>query len=276
MNDERPLVSVVIPTKNSAATIETCLKSIKKQTYPDIEVVVVDKFSTDETAEVAKDLGSMVIKSGVMRSKARNIGVEKARGELAFFVDSDMELTPRVVEKCVEKILNEKADAVIVPELSVGEGFWAGCMSLDKLMCIGDSLIEVARFLNRKAFEAVGGYDEELVAGEDWDLQTRIEKAGYKILRVNPVILHHVGDLSLKDILMKKTQYGKTIMTYVKKHPQKARKQLMVLRASYVRRWRVLMRNPLHALGLFVMRLIEYGVAWIGILSGESNACGRA
>jgi glycosyltransferase involved in cell wall biosynthesis len=49
-----PLVSVIIPTKNSAKTIEKCLKSVKDQTYKNIEIIVVDNFSTDGTYEIAK------------------------------------------------------------------------------------------------------------------------------------------------------------------------------------------------------------------------------
>lgn len=48
------LVSVVIPTKNSGETIEACLKSVKEQTYPNIEIVVVDNYSKDKTCEIAE------------------------------------------------------------------------------------------------------------------------------------------------------------------------------------------------------------------------------
>ena len=49
-----PLVSVIIPTKNSARTIEACLRSVKYQDYKNIEIIVVDNFSTDGTQEIAK------------------------------------------------------------------------------------------------------------------------------------------------------------------------------------------------------------------------------
>jgi len=58
-------VSVVIPTYNSANTIGTCLESIENQTYEDIEIIVVDNFSTDETAEIAKEYGVLVENAGV-------------------------------------------------------------------------------------------------------------------------------------------------------------------------------------------------------------------
>jgi len=59
----KELVSVIVPTKNSADTIETCLKSIKNQTYPDIEIIVVDNYSEDRTADIAREYGKVLLKS---------------------------------------------------------------------------------------------------------------------------------------------------------------------------------------------------------------------
>src|SRR3990170_2464521 len=100
----KPPVSVIIPTKDSAETIETCVTSIMEQSYPNIEVVVVDSYSSDNTREIAKKLGVKIIESEAMRSRARNIGAEKAKGELILFLDSDMEMDSAVVESCVKKV----------------------------------------------------------------------------------------------------------------------------------------------------------------------------
>ncbi|HUV83592.1 MAG TPA: glycosyltransferase family A protein [archaeon] len=61
------LVSVIVPTRNSASTIEMCLRSIKKQTYLDIEIIVVDNYSEDGTTEIAKEYGTMVFNKGSER-----------------------------------------------------------------------------------------------------------------------------------------------------------------------------------------------------------------
>ena len=55
------MVSVVIPTYNSERTLEKCLKSIVDQTYKNIEIIVVDKFSEDKTVEIAKSYGARII-----------------------------------------------------------------------------------------------------------------------------------------------------------------------------------------------------------------------
>lgn len=260
------MVSVVIPTKGSGKTIETCLKSVKKkQTYPNIEVVVVDSYSSDGTKEIAEKFGAKVIESKARRSRARNIGAEKVIGEYVLFLDSDMELTSNVVEECVNKI-EEGYDAVIIPEASVGVGFWAKCKALEKSCYIGDELIEASRFFEREVFEAVKGYDPVLEFGEDWDLNQRIRKARYRIGRINALIKHHEERLSLWKNIKKKHQYGKTLEKYKRKHPNEAEQQLRVIRPSFVRNWKKLARDPIHALGMLFMKTCEFGAAWLGFL----------
>ncbi len=120
-----PLVSIVIPTYNSQKTLAECLESIKNQTYKNIEVIVVDNFSGDGTAKYAEDYGVKVFLLKAGRSEAKNYGAAKSCGEYLFFIDSDMELTARVVQECVELLeIDPKIGGIIVPERSVGDGFW--------------------------------------------------------------------------------------------------------------------------------------------------------
>nr|MDT0656800.1 glycosyltransferase 87 family protein [Micromonospora sp. DSM 115978] len=89
-----PLVSVIIPCYNRTQTIELCLRSVAAQTYPAIEVIVVDDASTDDSAAVAETAGATVLRLPANRgpSAARNLGAEHARGEILFFLDADVAL----------------------------------------------------------------------------------------------------------------------------------------------------------------------------------------
>jgi arabinofuranan 3-O-arabinosyltransferase len=102
-----------------------------------MEVIVVDNYSTDGTRGIAEKYGAKVVLCRGVRSKARNVGADLAKGVFIFSIDSDMELTPNVVGECVAKA-ESGFDAVIIPEVSVGEGFWAKCRALEKLCYIGD------------------------------------------------------------------------------------------------------------------------------------------
>jgi glycosyltransferase involved in cell wall biosynthesis len=259
-----PLVSVVVPTFNSERFLEKCLASIKAQTYPNIETIVVDNYSTDGTREIADKFGVRVVLCRAGRSRARNVGAGYAEGEFVLFVDSDMELMPNVVGECVAKVEKSGFDAVIIAEFSVGEGFWAKCRALEKQCYIGDDLIEAARFFKRDVFETVKGYDVELLFGEDWDLNQRTKKAGYEIGRVKAFIKHHEGRLNLREDMLKKHYYGKTLQFYLVKHQKEAKQQLTLFRPAFVKNWKKLGKDPVHALGMVFMKTCEFIVGYVG------------
>ena len=80
-----PLVSVIIPTRNSEGTIEICLKSINNQTYRNVEVIVVDNNSQDRTKEIAQKYVDRVYNKAPERPTQRNFGSEKGGDEYLFY-----------------------------------------------------------------------------------------------------------------------------------------------------------------------------------------------
>ena len=82
------LVSVIITTKNEQAVIGRLLESIKMQSYPKIEVIVVDNKSADRTKQIAKKYTKLVYNAGPERSAQRNYGAKKAKGDFLFFLDA--------------------------------------------------------------------------------------------------------------------------------------------------------------------------------------------
>jgi GT2 family glycosyltransferase len=176
-----------------------------------------------------------------------------------------MELTPEVVEDCVKASIHNHASAVIVPEFSFGEGFWTKCKALERSCCVGDETVEVARFFGREVFFGVGCFDEEITGPEDWDLHARIGKAGFKIGRINSFIKHNEGRLSLRKTMTKKRYYGKTLKLYKSKHPKEEFARLKILRPAFIRNWRKLARDPLHASGMFFMKACESSSLRIGL-----------
>ena len=261
----KPLVSVIVPTKNSIKTIKICLQSVRKQSYSNIEIIVVDNYSWDGTSKIAREYGRVFLK-GPERSAQRNFGAAKAKEDYFFFIDSDMELTPKVIEECVKEALDKNIDAIIVPEISAGEGFWARCKILERSCYIKDSLIEAARFFEKEIFFKVKGYDENLVAAEDWDLSQRVQKAGYKIGRISSHIIHHEGHLTLWDNIKRKFYYAQTIDCYKKKHPDLFAKQATIFRPAFFRHWKRLIRDPLHTMGFFFMKTCEFSAGALGFL----------
>lgn len=272
------LVSVIVPTRNSARTIAACVTSIAGQTYDDVETIVVDNGSSDGTRDVARRAGCAVFEIGPERSAQRNHGARHANGAYLLFIDSDMVLEPGVVAECVAAA-RDGATAAIIPEVSFGEGFWARCKALERSCYVGDDDIEAARFYERELFERLGGYDEVLDALEDWDLARRAAGAGARVARVPSVIRHDEGRLQLRALLRKKFGYGGSFLAYRRKHSGSAGAEFRLLRPAFLRKRSALARDPLTALGMFAMKALEFaagaaGALW-ALLRGRAKASGR-
>ncbi len=270
MASDKPLVSVIIPTYNCASTVEECLKSVRAQTYSNIEVVVVDNFSTDGTDKIAATM-ARVVQVGPERSAQVNAGARHARGVYLYRIDGDMVLDPSVVQACVEAIETEGFDAIAVPNRSQGDSFWARVRTLERDTYLDDPLIVAARFWKREVFEAVGGLDESLVACEDYDLHNRLMSAGYRIGRVTPMEFHLGEADSLWAYAAQSFYYGPSALRYVHKHPVRGLRQMTPLRDAYLRHWRALVSRPLLLLGLVLLKLVQYASAMLGI---AANALG--
>src|SRR3989442_6394622 len=95
------LVSIIIPTRNSGSTLSDCLRSIHAQSYPGIEVIVVDNYSSDDTRQIALAYHAKVLLCGGERSRQVNAGVEISQGEFVYRTDGDFVLQENVVAECV-------------------------------------------------------------------------------------------------------------------------------------------------------------------------------
>lgn len=269
MSSEKPLVSVIINTYNAASSIGRCLTSLKKQTYPNVEILVVDKYSTDGTREIAEKMGARVLNAPIERSTQMNFGAKNARGEFLYFTGADIEYDNDYIEKAVEKCVNEGCDAVIVSVTTKSDNFWGRAKGLERLTYIGDDLIETARFLKKEVFFAIGGWDENLVAGEDYDLQVRLDKGGYKTCRVGGCSEKHLGEpTSLGEIWRKNFYYGRTFVNYLAKNLAHGTRQIFPIRPAFIRQFDVFLKNPVYFAGLLVIKVVQYTAGFFGLLVG--------
>lgn len=262
---KKPKVSVIITTKNEEAVIENLLKSLKRQTYRPLEILLVDNNSTDRTKAIARRYTPLIFNAGPERSRQRNFGGRKATGKYLLILDADMELEPKVVEESVLVAeANPQIKAVVVPERSFGQGFWARCKALERECYLGDEKIEAARFFDKKAFWEFGGYDEKITGPEDWDLPLRI-RTKYRGGRSASFVNHNEKRLSLLKIMKKKYYYAQNFALYRKKHPQISWYQsLLIFRTAFYRNWRKLFAHPVTALGMVFMLCCEMLAGGLG------------
>ncbi len=267
----RPLVSVIVPTRNSGSTIRACLQSIKDQTYRHIECIVVDNTSSDKTATFARHAGAHVMLAGPERSAQRNRGADASKGEYLLFIDSDMELQATVIEDCVRTIQgHSNIKAITIPEKSFGVGFWAACKSFERSFYDTVPWMNASRFMSRETYKRINGFDEHLIAGEDFDMQNRIiqQFGNTSVASIASAILHNEGALTLRGACRKKFAYGKTISAYRNK-PQNTnafRTQASIIKRILLlsSRPREIVRHPILYIGTILLKTVELASGGLG------------
>lgn len=265
---KKPQVSVIVPSYNSARFIKQCLESIKKQTYKNIEIIVVDRSSTDQTRKIAKKYADKIFIAGPERAAQVNFGARYARGKYLYRVDSDFILELEVITQCVEKCEREKIDGIAIHNTSAeGLGFWADVRKFERNTYRDDDLIVAVRFFRKKAWEKIGGFDETLYGPEDYDFHNRFIKAGFSWGRVKAIERHLGEPKSLSDIWQKHFWYGKQMVSYFKKHPRTAIAQFSPVRTSYLRHFSSWLLHPIIFIGLIIMTLVKFTAGGLGFLT---------
>ncbi len=188
-----PLVSVIIPTYNRTQYICEAVDSVLAQTYRNIEVIVVDDGSTDNTEEILSQYDSKikyVFQNNAGPSAARNNGIKQARGDLLAFLDSDDIWFPEKLERqiqlmkqsrntglvsCGSYIINVSGEITASPIIKKNhenKKLFLKELMVHNVVSGGGS----AALIKKKCFEELGLFSENLWIGEDWDMWIRIAK----------------------------------------------------------------------------------------------------
>lgn len=264
MKERLPLVSVIITTKNSSQTLDKCLNSLKNQTYKNFEIIVVDNNSSDKTKEIAKKYTKLIFNKGPERSAQRNFGVEKSRGEFVYIIDSDFIIEKEVIEECVLKA-EEGFDAVVVhntPDESIS---WIAKIRKFEVDMYKYNLDHsAARFMKKRVYLKIGGYNENIIAGEDYDLQNKINKNKYKTGFINSEAIHLGEPTHFWKHMVKYYEYGKDFNNYKKYNRKESKKQLSFIRPVYLRNWRKFIRHPIMGTVFIFYHLCKFFAGGLG------------
>ena len=274
MRIKKPLVSIIVTTKNEEQVLGRLLSSIKTQTSEDWEIIIVDNNSADRTKQIALKYTRHVYNKGPERSAQRNFGAKTGKGKYLFFLDADMELSKEVIKECliiVEK--NNKIGAVVIPEKSIAHTFWEKVKAFERSFynLEGDEKVDAARFFSKDAFDKVGGYDETITGPEDWDLPDSIGKSGYMIERIKSIIYHHERINSPFSVARKKYYYALKSHRYLKKQKISTfgPKTVYFLRPIFYREWKRILTHPVLSLGMFLVLSLELVYGGVGFFIGK-------
>ena len=257
-----PLVSAILTTRNEERNIANCLQSVKDQSYPRIEVIVVDNHSSDNTVAIAQGFTDRVYIKGPGRCTQQNFGVGEAQGKYILWLDADMMLSRNVVEECVNQCENSGYIGLCIPEKIVGTGFWIKVRAFERSFYDG-TCIDVVRFVLRGSFLEIGGLDEANVTfgADDWDFDRRIKEVGKTGTAEFP-LYHNEWEFNLRRYLRKKSSYTESINRYVEKWgkgDETVKKQVGAnyrLLGVFIEngKWKELVKHPILTLGMYSLR----------------------
>jgi glycosyltransferase involved in cell wall biosynthesis len=188
-------VDVVIPVRDGARFLPDCLDSVIAQTYPPRAIIVVDDGSTDATPQVLAEYAQRRPSLQIIRSEphgvshARNLALSACRASFVAFLDADDMWEPSKLERqmalfvddrprlgfvhCAYRLMDEDGQSVVSERIV--EPRKRGCIFSELLACgnivSGSGSAVIVR---RKLLDLVGGFDERLFFGEDWDLWIRL------------------------------------------------------------------------------------------------------
>jgi glycosyltransferase involved in cell wall biosynthesis len=217
LNEHKRLVSIIIPNFNHARFVGDAITSVLQQDYEDVEIIVVDDGSTDDSGDVIARFGNEVTyihQENAGLSAARNTGIRASKGDFIGVLDADDMYEPTFIRALVN-VLNANMDA---------DGVYCGYQFVDqennllpqienrpvqsdelyKMLLDGNFFVPESVFLRRYVYDDVGLFDEALRACEDWDVWLRVTKK-FRVFHVSEVLTRHrilAGSMSTNPLRM--------------------------------------------------------------------------
>jgi len=221
---DEPLVSAVITTKNRADLLPRALESVHRQSYPNLEIVVVDDGSTDGTTEVLREYAAkysiILIRNENSQGacRARNQGIAAAGGDFIAGLDDDDEWHPRRVELLLEAYRDDFSCVTSDVELVYPNRTLT--WKKEKLITYNDLLYsnQVGNqvLVKKERLQAVGGFDESLVAAQDYDLWLRLSKDYGPVRNISKPLQKIYMEHGAEQITKARTQLAGYLSFYAK------------------------------------------------------------
>jgi len=231
-------VTIIVPAYNEEVVIEKSIKSLLQQTYPNLEILIVDDGSTDKTYLKAKqfefDRGEkslrVLTKTNAGKAKAINFGIEHSKGELIMVVDADSKLDNNAV-MLMSRYFKNKDIAAVAGSVYVSNqnNIWTKLQALEYIEGLnmvrnGQAFLKLVNIIpgpigmfRKKALYDVGLYDDDTYA-EDCDLTLKLIAKGYKIDFEQDAVAYTEAPENLLDLIKQRYRWTRGILQAIKKH----------------------------------------------------------
>ncbi len=234
-------VTIIVPCFNEDKVIKASLESLKKQTYQNYEIIVVDDGSSDDTFKIAKRMEFndgkcrliAVTKENGGKANALNLGIEMAKGELFLAVDADSVLSRDALELMVPYFDDPRVGAVAGSVYVVNQdNLWTKLQALEYIQGLnlvrnGQAYLKLVNIIpgpigmfRRDAVSSLGGYSDDTYA-EDCDLTLRLINENYKIDYEIDAVSYTEAPEELLDLLKQRYRWTRGILQSILKHKMK-------------------------------------------------------
>ena len=202
-----PLVSIVIPVYNGANYVAEAIESALKQTYKNIEIIVVNDGSTDNTEKIVKKYGDKIryfYKENGGVASALNLGIKNMKGEYFSWLSHDDVYYPNKIERQIEELKNIDKDNILYSGFELindkSEFLYAWeIASKNEYRKLNNSFYALllsdiggcTLLIPKEVFDNVGFFDEKLLCVQDYDFWFRMFRYGYKVKYIPKVLLQY-------------------------------------------------------------------------------------
>lgn len=267
--NKTPLVSVNIRTFNSGKTLDQTLESVKSQTYKNIEIVVSDGHSRDDSLKIAKKFNAKIDYSDNL-GDARHQNYLNSKGKFILSLDSDQMMDSKLVEECVRLCGDQGYDALIISERSLPnkKNYLESLISYDKWLIDQTKDTDAVfgttcpRFFRRDILGDVQ-WPKGLGIFDDTILYSQLIKKDAKIKYVSSQSIRHNEVDSWQVLIRKFFRYGKSYPTTFKQKPATIAAHSLPRRAYFTR---IAFSQPKYFLGLPLLYGVKATTAFCGVI----------
>jgi len=202
MHFKKLIVSIVIPAYNEEKEIASCLLSLKKQTYKNFEILLVDDGSTDKTTEIVKKFKDVQLLLGAHKGPgvSRNLGAQQARGEILVFVDADMTFEKNYLKNLIAPLLQDKKILGTTHDQEIAtniQNIWASLWGKLRVNQKQNTSGAIFRAIRKNKFLDLGGFDPRYGYADD---QTLLIKYNLRPITAENTLCYHNNPETLKEV----------------------------------------------------------------------------
>lgn len=232
MNDSSTIqssgVSVIIPTLNAGNQIQRLIDSLQSQALTPLEIIVIDSSSGDDTVEIAREAGCRVERipqGSFQHGGTRNLGAQLAAGEILVFLTQDaLPANADFLAQLIQPVIEGQAEAATARQIPYPdaspleayarmknyptESFIRGAEDIESLGVMAYFFSNAASAIDRKTFEQLGGFSEDVIVNEDMLFCTRLLHGGYRVAYQSDAVVYHSHNYGLREHFLRYFDIG--------------------------------------------------------------------